>query len=99
MGNRIAPILAIAFMHSLKSRALFCNPKVYVRYVDDMFIVVDSEEALQSLFVHLNSQNENIKFTMERPNEQGWLAFLDTEVRVSGERFETRWYSKPSYCT
>uniref|UniRef100_A0A914CQZ8 Reverse transcriptase domain-containing protein n=1 Tax=Acrobeloides nanus TaxID=290746 RepID=A0A914CQZ8_9BILA len=90
MGNRIAPILAIAFMHSLESRALFCNPKVYVRYIDDTFIVADSEEALQSLFANLNSQNENIKFTMERSNEQGWLAFLDTEVRVSGERFETR---------
>uniref|UniRef100_A0A914DKF2 Reverse transcriptase domain-containing protein n=1 Tax=Acrobeloides nanus TaxID=290746 RepID=A0A914DKF2_9BILA len=56
MGNRIAPILAIAFMHSLESRALFCNPKVYVRYIDDTFIVAESEEALQSLFANLNSQ-------------------------------------------
>uniref|UniRef100_A0A914E409 Reverse transcriptase domain-containing protein n=1 Tax=Acrobeloides nanus TaxID=290746 RepID=A0A914E409_9BILA len=80
MRNHIAPILAIAFMYSLESRALFCNSKVYMRYIDDTFIVVDSEEALQSLFDHLNSQNENIKFTMERSNDQGWLAFLNTEV-------------------
>uniref|UniRef100_A0A914EIS7 Reverse transcriptase domain-containing protein n=1 Tax=Acrobeloides nanus TaxID=290746 RepID=A0A914EIS7_9BILA len=93
MGNRIAPVLAILFMHHIESKALTIHPRVFARYIDDIFIATASEEELKFALNALNGQCASIRLTQERPNDEGWLAFLDTEVRVY-PNIESRWYRK-----
>lgn len=41
-----------------------------------------------------NSISNKIQFTVETPNEDGFLAFLDFEIKMVNNKFETRLYSK-----
>ncbi|MFH4981108.1 hypothetical protein AB6A40_007817 [Gnathostoma spinigerum] len=95
MGNRLAPILAVLYMGYLEARSIHCNPHLYLRYIDDIFVCVDSEEALQNLFYQINSSDPNITLTIERPSKN-WLPFLNTEITCKDNRFYTRWFKKPA---
>ncbi|XP_054748098.1 uncharacterized protein LOC129253708 [Lytechinus pictus] len=56
------------------------KPKVWLRYVDDTFVVWQhGAEETSNFLQHLNSQHECIKFTMEMENE-GSIPFLDTKL-------------------
>ena len=48
----------------------------YRRYVDDTFALFNTEQDALSFFSYINSQHPNIKFTMEREENQK-LSFLD----------------------
>ena len=50
-----------------------------------------------SLLNYLNSIDPNIKFTIEPPNEQGAIAFLDTFPRPSGNKMITSVYRKATH--
>ena len=52
----------------------------WLRYVDDVLIIV-KKGTRDSLLNYLNSIDPNIKFTIEPPNEQGAIPFLDTFPR------------------
>jgi len=84
MGNALSPFIANLFMghmeNKLKRRKLF--PRVWVRYVDDVFAVVHKDKVLDLLEL-LNSQNDSINFTYEIEKD-GKLPFLDVEVRRDG---------------
>ena len=53
---------------------------MWLRYVDDTFVLIH-EYDVESFTAHINSIDNNIKFTME-PEEQGKLPFLDLCVHV-----------------
>jgi hypothetical protein len=67
------------FKMVLKRRNLL--PKVWIRYVDEFFCVINRRKKSTLLFL-LNSQNLSIKFTYEEEFD-GSLPFLD--VRVTRE--------------
>ena len=46
---------------------------------------------------YLNSIDPNIKFTIESPNEQGAIPFLDTFPKPSGNNITTSIYRKPTH--
>lgn len=77
MGSKLSPLLANLFMSDLENKAqkekLF--PRVWWRYVDDVFAPVKERYVDQTLAM-LNSQHETIKFTVEKEVE-GKLPFLD----------------------
>ena len=50
-----------------------------------------------SLQSYLNSIDPNIKFTIEPPNEQGAISFLDTFPRPTGNKIITSVYRKPTH--
>ena len=55
-------------MHALKMSP--CKPKMWVRYVDDVFAIwPHGEHLLETFHRHLNVQNPSIQFTMERELE------------------------------
>jgi hypothetical protein len=86
MGNALSPFLTnlmANFEMMLKRRNLV--PKVWVRYVDDMFCVINRCK-ISTLLSPLNSQNPLIRFTCEEEVD-GSLPFLD--VRVI--RRDSRW--------
>ncbi|KAK3751073.1 hypothetical protein QZH41_001914 [Actinostola sp. cb2023] len=70
-------------MEELESRLLatFTNPpSLYGRYVDDTICVIQKDQ-INALHQHLDSQDPNIKFTVERYSDDG-LPFLDTLNKV-----------------
>ena len=64
--------------------------------MDDVLTIIKKGTS-NSLLAHLNSIDPNIKFTIESPNEQGAISFLDTFPRPSGNNIITTIYRKPTH--
>ena len=86
-------------MEDLEQKAIqsaVLQPKLWVRYVDDTFIIwPHGKEHLHAFHEHLNQQNPNIQFTIEEEKE-GQLAFLDVLVTRQAGRMSTSVYQKPT---
>ena len=100
MGSPLSPIVANIFMEWFESEALDHapkKPKLWLRYVDDTFIIWDgSDDELEQFLLHLNSIKTTIKFTMEKEaNNQ--LPFLDVMVRRNNQKIQTSVYRKPTH--
>ena len=98
MGNRLAPVIAILYMHHVEKIALEKSekkPKLYLRYIDDVFCIWnDGSDSLQDFHDCLNSADDNIKFTIENPSETGWLPFLRFHLKVNNGILERKVYRK-----
>ena len=82
MGNALSPFLAEIFMASFE-REMAANPlfpKLWIRYVDDVFAVVRTKLATKTLELLNSSRHTTIKFTMET-EVNGSLPFLDILVQ------------------
>ena len=81
MGNRIAPPVAISFMHVLESSflsSLTLRPDFLVRYIDDYCgIWSHGIEQLQIFFERFNAFNPAIKLTLQHTGESPEMPFLD----------------------
>ena len=100
MGNRLAPPVAIAFMHAFET-SIFSKlvdlPALYMRYIDDILGVwTHGIDKLNHFFNIMNSHHPSIRFTMEHTDSTSTLAFLDTLLTVhpSGT-YTTELYFKP----
>ena len=73
------------------------KPRIWKRYVDDTFTVLD-RGSVDSFLQHLNNQETSIRFTMETESDSK-LAFLDTAVsREPDGRLTTSVYPrKPTH--
>ena len=95
MGSCISPILADIFMEFVEHRAIFTfhtPPKLWVRYVDDTFCVIE-EQSAEEFHKHLNSISPSITFTLEWEQNQS-PAFLD--VKVTRNKDKTILFPQPS---
>ena len=100
MGSRVAPPLAIVFMHTLESMFLAVprlQPSLYLRYIDDVFGVwTHGRAALMEYFNFLNTIHPTMKFTIEHTGDSGVLAFLDTKISISESgTYTSELYIKP----
>lgn len=100
MGSPLSPIVVNLYMENFEQRALetySLTPKVWIRYVDDTFVVwPHGEEALNGFQTHLNGQHPSIQFTREDEREDK-LPFLDVLVKRSGKRIKTSVYRKVTH--
>ena len=72
------------------------EPRIWKRYVDDTFTILDREN-VDDFLQHLNNQQPSIRFTMETEKDNK-LAFLDTAVlREPDGRLTTSVYRKPTH--
>ena len=102
MGSLCSPEVANIYMEYFENKAL--GPELpisftintWLRYVDDVLTIIKKGTS-NSLLAHLNSIDPNIKFTIESPNEQGAIPFLDTFPRPSGNNIITTIYRKPTH--
>ena len=99
MGTRVAPSFANIFMADFEDKWVYTyhtQPRVWLRYIDDIFMVWDNDkESLENFLSHLNSCHHSIKFTSEVSKEQ--INFLDTTVRLNEDRkLYTDLYCKPT---
>ncbi|MCP4605251.1 MAG: hypothetical protein GY847_32830, partial [Proteobacteria bacterium] len=83
MGGRLSPIIANIYMEELEYQVLtsaMIVPKLYFRYVDDVFLVWDqSRGCYQDFLALLNSVHPDINLTVEE-EANGQLSFLDVSI-------------------
>ena len=66
-------------------------------YVDDTFVVQQAKHS-PHLLKHIHSRDPHISFTMEDPNKEGTLPFLDTLISLGpNNTLVTSVYQKPSH--
>ena len=97
MGSPLGPTFANYYMGHLENNVL-CNsnvrPRIYGRYVDDIFLQVSDVNQLLALKKSFED-NSVLKFTYEL-NVNDKLPFLDVLVDSSGDNFKMEVYHKPS---
>ncbi|MDA8031702.1 MAG: reverse transcriptase domain-containing protein, partial [Alphaproteobacteria bacterium] len=100
MGSPLSPVVAGLFMEDFEQTALVTadrEPKLWLRYVDDTFIIwPHGRTQLVAFLNHLNNLCEKIQFTME-VEEENQLPFLDVLVRRNGDSLSTSVYRKKTH--
>jgi hypothetical protein len=96
MGSCLSPLIADIFMKTLETKlqssSLF--PKVWLRYVDDIFVIIEKSKITDTLN-WLNDQHGKIRFTMEEESD-GLLPFLDVLVNRQSGTLTFDVYRKPT---
>ena len=100
MGSPISPIIANLFLEDLEAKALSSSPhlpSMWKRYVDDTLTTINRDHK-DAFLDHLNSIDDNIRFTTEDPKEDGSISFLDILIipDVNG-KLNTTVYRKPTH--
>ena len=70
--------------------------KDWKRYVDDVFSIIPKGNC-DTMLQYLNSIDPHIKFTIEQPNMEGGIPFLDTFPKPQGEDIAVAVYRKPTH--
>ena len=98
MGSPCSPVVANIYMEYFEELAL--GPKLPIpikewkRYVDDVFSIVPMGKQ-EELLKYLNSIDPHIKFTVEQPNIEGAIPFLNTLPKPNGNEISVSVYRKP----
>jgi hypothetical protein len=99
MGNPLSPFLANLFMSHFEtqfSTQISNFPRVFKRYVDDIFAIVSYSDNELTMFLDtLNSQFPSIKFTHERESNST-LPFLDILIIRANNKLQFDIYRKPT---
>ena len=97
LGSPSSPIVANLFMEDFHLATSPCTPKLWKRFVDDTFTVINKAHK-ETFLEHLNSVNSNIQFTSEEPCEDGSIPFLDMLITPDEEgKLKTSVYRKPTH--
>lgn len=104
MGAHFAPPFAIITMQRIEREALKSLeekynfvPTLYKRYIDDILIGPITRSAFVNKIGEVfNSINKNIQFTLEIPEKEHFLSFLDIDLRIQNG-VEYKWHIKPGH--
>ena len=96
MGSPLQPVLANIFIgfHEFKwlNEYNLNKPKFYLRYLDDILAVFDSEEDSLNFLNFLNNKRPNIKFTIEKQINHS-IAYLDVFIsRINNQNLTHQTY-------
>ena len=72
------------------------KPPMYLRYIDDTFILWPHQEDVQTLLDHVNSIRPSIQFTMEKEQDNK-LPILNVLVTRTEQGFRSSVYHKPTF--
>ncbi|EYC07558.1 hypothetical protein Y032_0069g284 [Ancylostoma ceylanicum] len=95
MSQRLAPVVATCFMSKIEEPVLKRFPLMYCPYIDDCCIVTSTQAEMDECFRILNQQSQYITLTRERPLD-GWLSYLNTQLKLSNGTMHVKWYRKES---
>ena len=101
MGSPLGPTLVNVFLCHFEEQwisdcPIDYKPISYRRYVDDAFLLFSSELHVTKFLNYMNSKHRNIKFTVER-EENDSLSFLDIKIFRDNWKFQTLVYRKPTF--
>ena len=77
MGSPVSAVIANLYMESFEEQAITTSsyePRIWKRYVDDTFTILDREN-VDDFLQHLDNRQPFIQFTMETEKDKK-LAFL-----------------------
>ncbi|XP_043205006.1 uncharacterized protein LOC122372176 [Amphibalanus amphitrite] len=97
MGSPLSPVAACLYMEWLEKhhyQGIMGSNVIWLRYVDDILVVVPKETNLEDKLDRLNSVEEKIQFTLEKESN-GTIAFLDTVI-IRGSQPKFKVYRKPT---
>ena len=105
MGARFAPPFAIIFMYELERKILNdigsteIEIRLFKRYIDDIVIIYkdltsECKWHTDNVLSHFNKFSKNIQFTIELPNEDGFIPFLDAQISLTNNKVIFKWYQK-----
>ena len=96
MGSPLGVLLANFFMGCVEEEvfAKIEKPKIYCRYIDDIFSMTTNDEEAERLRICLQ-ETSGLNFTIEK-SINGQLPFLDVLVKMGSENFNTEVYTKPT---
>ena len=83
MGSPVSAVIANIFMEDFEEHAIasaIYKPKIWKRYVDDTFTILDRDQ-VDGFLQHLNNQQPTIRFTMETEKDNS-IPFLDTSAHT-----------------
>ena len=80
----------------LRNCSLECKPSYYKRYVDDIFVLFESETQVEPFKNFMNTCHPKMKFTFEK-EKNNCFNFLDVKVIREDNVFTTSVYRKPSF--
>jgi hypothetical protein len=91
----LSPFLANIFMADLETQLSKLNifPKVWIRYVKDIFCVM-KKNTIDQMLVIMNRRHNTIKFTHEVEDNET-LCFLDTQIKRVDKKLTFNIYRKP----
>ena len=98
MGSPLSPVAACFYMECLEEdrfHEIMGRNCIWIRYVDDILVVVPENMDLDEKLQALNEVNNHIQFTIEK-EQNGKLPFLDTLIMRSGKRTKFTVYRKPT---
>ena len=99
MSSPLSPVLANIYMEYFKEMALestSLKPSIWLRDIDDTFILWPHQEDVQTLLDHVNSIRPSIQFTMKKEQDNK-LLFLDVLVTCTEQGFRLSVYRKPMF--
>ena len=100
MGSLVSPILANLYIKHFERTALktaTTTPRLWLRYVDDIF-VIQQEEHKQNFLEHINNVDPAIKFTVENNKKDGAIPNVDTTVKPQSDNtLSLTVYRKPMH--
>ena len=101
VGTPLGPILANAFLcHFEKQWLSECLPdflpKVFKRYVDDIFVMFLCQSHLKDFVNYMNTKRPKIKFTSEFVKND-FLSFLDVKITRSNNQLITSVFRKATF--
>ena len=100
MGFPCSPVVANIYMEYFEDPAL--GPELplpvkdWKRYIDDVFSIILKGKR-DTMLQYLNSIDPHIKFTIEQPNKEGGIPFLDMFPKPKGEGISVSVYRKPTH--
>ena len=100
MGGPLGPTLANFFLANLEKHKMFAicphqhRPKLYLRYIDDVFAIFDKSQSYTPFFDFINALHRNLEFTVEVATNS--LPFLDVNVRLGTDGVKLTVYRKPT---
>ena len=85
MGSPLGPTLANVFLCHFEEQWI-SDCSIDYRYVDGAFLLFSSELHVTKFLNYMNSKHRNIKFTVER-EENDSLSFLDLKIFRDNGKF------------
>ena len=98
MGSPLSAVAACLYMETLEKEhfiRIIGRGNKWVRYVDDILVIVHKNVDLQNKLARLNRINDRIQFTIEE-EENCEIPFLDTLIKRTGNTVKFRVYLKPT---
>ena len=95
-----SPVVANIYMEYCKDLAFGPEAPTPIKewkwYVDDMFSIIPKGKR-EVMLQYLNSIDPHIKFTVEKPNMEGVIPFMETFPKPNGEGIKVLVYRKPTH--